>query len=281
MEEVFEVFIEGPAQSDSLRGADIPLPPPLLDVEVLREDTVQRRILESQQYLHALKDDGRHVCSLEDVREAKRFKKGVEVAALTHPLSRVTPRANAEEVARLLRPLMREEFNVLQQQLQREMQAMRRQLQREMQAMRRELQREMQAMRRQLQREIQAMRRQLQREMPAMRRKLQREMQAMRRQLQREMQRQVQLIQLQLSILEVNSGAIAFNSSANIPQAPIRPLMNDEGNAPAEFPATLRAFQELIRRGTQNLIRDYQIVVPRDEDAKKMLAAYLGLRAAT
>ena len=248
MEEVFEVFIEGPAQSDSLRGADIPLPPPLLDVEVLREDTVQRRILESQQYLHALKDDGRHVCSLEDVREAKRFKKGVEVAALTHPLSRVTPRANAEEVARLLRPLMREEFNVLQQQLQREMQAMRRQLQREMQAMRRELQREMQAM---------------------------------RRQLQREMQRQVQLIQLQLSILEVNSGAIAFNSSANIPQAPIRPLMNDEGNAPAEFPATLRAFQELIRRGTQNLIRDYQIVVPRDEDAKKMLAAYLGLRAAT
>ena len=237
MEEVFEVFIEGPAQSDSLRGADIPLPPPLLDVEVLREDTVQRRILESQQYLHALKDDGRHVCSLEDVREAKRFKKGVEVAALAHPLSRVTPRANAEEVARLLRPLMREEFNVLQQQLQREMQAMRRELQREMQAM--------------------------------------------RRQLQREMQRQVQLIQPQLSILEVNSGAIAFNSSANIPQAPIRPLMNDEGNAPAEFPATLRAFQELIRRGTQNLIRDYQIVVPRDEDAKKMLAAYLGLRAAT
>ena len=237
MEEVFEVFIEGPAQSDSLRGADIPPPPPLLDVEVLREDTVQRRILESQQYLHALKDDGRHVCSLEDVREAKRFKKGVEVAALAHPLSRVTPRANAEEVARLLRPLMREEFNVLQQQLQREMQAMRRELQREMQAM--------------------------------------------RRKLQREMQRQVQLIQLQLRILEVNSGAIAFNSSANIPQAPIRPLMNDEGNAPAEFPATLRAFQELIRRGTQNLIRDYQIVVPRDEDAKKMLAAYLGLRAAT
>ena len=226
MEEVFEVFIEGPAQSDSLRGADIPPPPPLLDVEVLREDTVQRRILESQQYLHALKDDGRHVCSLEDVREAKRFKKGVEVAALAHPLSRVTPRANAEEVARLLRPLMREEFNVLQQQLQREMQAM-------------------------------------------------------RRELQREMQRQVQPIQLQLRILEVNSGAIAFNSSANIPQAPIRPLMNDEGNAPAEFPATLRAFQELIRRGTQNLIRDYQIVVPRDEDAKKMLAAYLGLRAAT
>ena len=136
-------------------------------------------------------------------------------------------------------------------------------------------------MRRQLQREIQAMRRQLQREMQAMRRELQREMQAMRRKLQREMQRQVQLIQLQLRILEVNSGAIAFNSSANIPQAPIRPLMNDEGNAPAEFPATLRAFQELIRRGTQNLIRDYQIVVPRDEDAKKMLAAYLGLRAAT
>ena len=50
--------------------------------------------------------------------------------------------------------------------------------------------------------------------------------------------------QQQFRILQYNMAALAFNSSALNPEAPIRPLMNDAALLPDRFPATLRDFHD-------------------------------------
>ena len=108
MEEVPHV-VRSPAQSNGLREADpaIPAPPPILDTEVLDEGVLADRVNRSEVYLDNLKSK-RRLCLHEDLVEAKRYKAEVRIAAMTGPLLRLAPRAQANEVVALMMPVMQQ-----------------------------------------------------------------------------------------------------------------------------------------------------------------------------
>ena len=127
-------------------------------------------------------------------------------------------------------------------------------------------------------------------QLQAMQLESQRQLQESQRQLQEserqfsafrlETQQQFRNVQQQLEILQFNMGAISFNSTAFFPEVPIRPLMNDAGDLPNEneFPALNRDFRNLSALATRNLLSFYNVRLPRGGDAKKLLAAHIGLR---
>ena len=83
----------------------------------------------------------------------------------------------------------------------------------------------------------------------------------------------------QFENLQFNMGALACNSSALIPQAPIRPLKNNDGNIPRRFPVTRGAFEALSEQHARNLLAFYGIPLPEQGQGKGRLASHIGLRA--
>ena len=200
--EPFE-FVRSPIQTPELALADIRVPPPIMSNQVLDENVIQERIKEGEAYLHRLKERRLSSGRLEDEREAKRYKAEVQTAALVRPLLRVISQANGNEGDGGILPLLHQDIQQLRQATQQQGQAM-------------EL----------INQQLQAMEQQQQ--------AMQQQLQAMQQQLQDMEQRSGQ----QFDNLQFNMGALAYNSSAMIPQAPIRPLKNNAGNIPRHFPAT-------------------------------------------
>ena len=85
--------------------------------------------------------------------------------------------------------------------------------------------------------------------------------------------------QQQFRILQYNLAALAFNSSALHPEAPIRALQNNAGIIPVRFPSTSGAFQSMSARRVQHFLEFYEIHLPLNANAKAILASHMGLRA--
>ena len=159
--------------------------------------------------------------------ESKCNISDVQIAAMASPPMRIFPQANANQVADLLMPLLRQEIRE------------------QFGAMLAELRGAMQA-------------------------ELREQFDAFRHETQQ-----------QFRILQHNMAALAFNSSAVYPEAPIRPLMNDAALLPDRFPSTLRDFHDLTAAAARIFLRFYQIPLPGRGNAKRLLASHIGLRAAT
>lgn len=110
----------------------------------------------------------------------------------------------------------------------------------------------------------------------AMRLEFQQELQILRH----ETQEQFNEIQKQLRILQFNSAAASFNSSSFIPEAFIRPFVNDAELLPRGFPGTLRDFQGLTTAAARGFLQFYRVRLPGGQNAKRVLASHIGLRAA-
>lgn len=241
MEEPFEI-VRRPVQSPGLAGAGVPVPLPIMSDEVLDANIIQQRVNESHNYLNRLRDDGsRHACTLDDEREAERYKAEVQATVLFRPLLRIIPPANGNggegDVLALLREFRddtRQQHADTQQQLAN------------------------------IQRQHADTRRQLA--------NIQRQHGDTRQQLDN--------IQQQLTILQYNAQAMSFNASAVNPQAPITALRNNAGIVPAIFPATLGDFHNLDDNRARALLRHYRDNIPRDANVKSLLGLHIGLRVA-
>ena len=241
-------FVRGPAQSDNLRGnvPNIPAPPPVLDHEIFDRGIIDQRIRESQAYLCRLKTDGLQNCTLPDFVEAERYVGEVQIASIVRPLLRIAPRANANEVVALMTPLIEQRFEALTQAMQQRFEVMQGAQQQRFEVIQGALQQRFEVMQADLRGQLDASRNETQQ---------------------------------QFRILQYNMAALAFNSSALHPEAPIRALQNNAGIIPVRFPSTSGAFQSMSARRVQHFLEFYEIHLPLNANAKALLASHMGLRA--
>ena len=234
-------FVRGPVQSDGLRKnvPIIPAPPPVLDDEIFDRGILDQRIRESQAYLCRLKNDGLQNSTPHDFVEAERYVAEVQTASIVRPILRIAPQANANEVIALMTPLMDQRFEALTQ------------------AMQGAVQQRFEVMQGALQQRFEVMQAELRGQLDASRNET----------------------RLQFRILQYNMAALAFNSSALLPEVPIQALQNNAGNIPVRFPATRGAFQSMSARRVQHFLEFYEIHLPRNANAKALLASHIGLRA--
>ena len=252
-------FVRGPAQSDNLRGnvPNIPAPPPVLDHEIFDRGIIDQRIRESQAYLCRLKTDGLQNCTLPDFVEAERYVAEVQIASIVRPLLRIAPRANANEVVALMTPLIEQRFEALTQAMQQRFEVMQGALQQRFEVMQGAQQQRFEVIQGALQQRFEVMQADLRGQLDASRNETQQ----------------------QFRILQYNMAALAFNSSALHPEAPIRALQNNAGIIPVRFPATRGAFQSMSARRVQHFLEFYEIHLPLNANAKAILASHMGLRA--
>ena len=231
-------FVRSPHQSADVEAA-FPAPPPILDAEVLDENLIRDRVTRSKEYLRSLKRDDLHRSKYGDIKAAKRYKAEVKAAAIAHPLMRIVPRVNVDQVADLNMPhldLLRDEMRLTRQQIQN-----------------------------------------LRRETRQQARDLRREVRQQTRDLRRETRQQFRDVHLQINVVLFNMGAVAYNSQALLSQLSIRALKN-AGDLPDPFPATRGEFQGLEEAAARDLLGFYGIRRPRGGNAKMLLAEHVGLR---
>ena len=130
----------------------------------------------------------------------------------------------------------------------------------------------------QLRQEIQLLQRASQQQLEAIQ-LVNQQLQAMQRRSERQLQDMQLRSEQQFETLQFNMGALAFNSSALLPQVPIRPLKNNAGRIPRHFPGTRGEFKRLNENRVQALLDFYGIPRPGQGEELELLASHVGLRA--